>query len=226
MTPEASTRPKIPGKLYFRIGEVTEITGVQPYTLRHWESEFPTLNPKKNDAGQRLYRRAEIEMVLEIQRLLHLEGYTTAGARRLLSQRAKTKGRGAAASPKPAAAARPASPPAAPEAAATPEAVPAQPAPAQSPPAAQPAPAAQPPPVAQPPPAALPPPAARPTPAAPPAPDDGPAGTPPTPEPAPAPAGGGDAAAADARREAARRVLALMEENDRRLEELLGPEGR
>lgn len=225
MTPEASTRPKIPGKLYFRIGEVTEITGVQPYTLRHWESEFPTLNPKKNDAGQRLYRRAEIEMVLEIQRLLHLEGYTTAGARRLLSQRAKTKGRGAAASPKPAAAARPASPPAAPEAAATPEAVPAQPAPARSPPAAQPAPA-QSPPAAQPPPAAPPPPAARPTPAAPPAPDDGPAGTPPTPEPAPAPAGGGDAAAADARREAARRVLALMEENDRRLEELLGPEGR
>lgn len=111
LTPEASSRPKIPGKLYFRIGEVTEITGVQPYTLRHWESEFPTLNPKKNDAGQRLYRRAEIEMVLEIQRLLHLEGYTTAGARRLLSQRAKTKGRGGAASPKPAAPARPAAAP-------------------------------------------------------------------------------------------------------------------
>lgn len=204
MTPEASSRPKIPGKLYFRIGEVTEITGVQPYTLRHWESEFPTLNPKKNDAGQRLYRRAEIEMVLEIQRLLHLEGYTTAGARRLLSQRAKTKGRGGAASPKPAAPARPAAapavppaaPPATPEAAAAPEAAPAEPAPAEQP-----------------------------TPG--PAPEAAPAESPATPEPAPAPAAGDDgAAAAAARRDAARRVLALMEENDRRLAELLGPEGR
>lgn len=203
MTPDASTRPKIPGKLYFRIGEVTEITGVQPYTLRHWESEFPTLNPKKNDAGQRLYRRAEIEMVLEIQRLLHLEGYTTAGARRLLSQRAKTKGRGGAASPKPAAPARPAAPPAAPpakpEAAAAPEAAPAQPAPAEPP-----------------------------TPAAAPAAEAAPQESPPTPEPPAAPAAGETEppAAEDARREAARRVLALMEENDRRLAELLGPEGR
>ena len=81
----AGARPAIPNKLYFRIGEVTEITGVQPYTLRHWEMEFPTLSPKKNDAGQRLYRREDIEMVGEIQRLLHIEGYTTAGARRLLT---------------------------------------------------------------------------------------------------------------------------------------------
>ena len=76
---------QIPNKLYFRIGEVSEITGVQPYTLRHWEMEFPTLSPKKNDSGQRLYRREDIEMVHNIQRLLHSEGYTTAGARRLLS---------------------------------------------------------------------------------------------------------------------------------------------
>ena len=78
---------QIPNKLYFRIGEVSEITGVQPYTLRHWEMEFPTLSPKKNDAGQRLYRKEDIEMVHTIQRLLHSEGYTTAGARRLLSAR-------------------------------------------------------------------------------------------------------------------------------------------
>ena len=76
---------QIPNKLYFRIGEVSEITGVQPYTLRHWEMEFPTLSPKKNDSGQRLYRKEDIEMVHTIQRLLHSEGYTTAGARRLLS---------------------------------------------------------------------------------------------------------------------------------------------
>ena len=76
---------QIPNKLYFRIGEVSEITGVQPYTLRHWEMEFPTLSPKKNDSGQRLYRKEDIEMVHTIQRLLHSEGYTTAGARRRLS---------------------------------------------------------------------------------------------------------------------------------------------
>ena len=77
----------IPNKLYFRIGEVSEITGVQPYTLRHWEMEFPTLSPKKNDSGQRLYAKEDIEMVHKIQRLLHSEGYTTAGARRLLSSK-------------------------------------------------------------------------------------------------------------------------------------------
>lgn len=81
------TAVQIPNKLYFRIGEVSEITGVQPYTLRHWEMEFPTLSPKKNDSGQRLYRKEDIEMVHRIQRLLHSEGYTTAGARRLLSSK-------------------------------------------------------------------------------------------------------------------------------------------
>ena len=84
---------QIPNKLYFRIGEVSEITGVQPYTLRHWEMEFPMLSPKKNDSGQRLYRKEDIEMVHTIQRLLHSEGYTTAGARRLLSARSGKRGR-------------------------------------------------------------------------------------------------------------------------------------
>ena len=87
MTPASDGGLQIPNKLYFRIGEVSEITGVQPYTLRHWEMEFPTLSPKKNDAGQRLYRKEDIEMVHTIQRLLHSEGYTTAGARRLLSKK-------------------------------------------------------------------------------------------------------------------------------------------
>ncbi len=89
---------QIPNKLYFRIGEVSEITGVQPYTLRHWEMEFPTLSPKKNDSGQRLYRKEDIEMVHTIQRLLHSEGYTTAGARRLLSAKS---GKRAGAVPRP-----------------------------------------------------------------------------------------------------------------------------
>ena len=87
MTTSGEGGLQIPNKLYFRIGEVSEITGVQPYTLRHWEMEFPTLSPKKNDAGQRLYRKEDIEMVHTIQRLLHSEGYTTAGARRLLSKK-------------------------------------------------------------------------------------------------------------------------------------------
>ena len=87
MTTASDGGLQIPNKLYFRIGEVSEITGVQPYTLRHWEMEFPTLSPKKNDAGQRLYRKEDIEMVHTIQRLLHSEGYTTAGARRLLSKK-------------------------------------------------------------------------------------------------------------------------------------------
>ena len=87
MTTSGDGGLQIPNKLYFRIGEVSEITGVQPYTLRHWEMEFPTLSPKKNDSGQRLYRKADIEMVHTIQRLLHSEGYTTAGARRLLSKK-------------------------------------------------------------------------------------------------------------------------------------------
>ena len=93
---------QIPNKLYFRIGEVSEITGVQPYTLRHWEMEFPTLSPKKNDSGQRLYRKEDIEMVHTIQRLLHSEGYTTAGARRLLSAKSGKRGRPAVPKPPPA----------------------------------------------------------------------------------------------------------------------------
>ncbi len=92
---------QIPNKLYFRIGEVSEITGVQPYTLRHWEMEFPTLSPKKNESGQRLYRKEDIEMVHTIQRLLHSEGYTTAGARRLLSAKSGKRGRPVAPKPPP-----------------------------------------------------------------------------------------------------------------------------
>ncbi len=80
---------RIPNKLYFKIGEVSEITGAQPYVLRHWEMHFPTLNPKKNGAGQRLYRREDIEMVRKIQHLLHVDGFTTAGAVRKLEEKRK-----------------------------------------------------------------------------------------------------------------------------------------
>src|ERR1700740_3705435 len=71
---------KIPNKLFFKIGEVCEITDTQPYVLRYWESEFPALAPAKNSSGQRIYRRRDIETVLRIKQLLYEEGFTIAGA--------------------------------------------------------------------------------------------------------------------------------------------------
>jgi DNA-binding transcriptional MerR regulator len=74
----------IPDKLYFRIGEVARLCKVQSYVLRFWESEFPQLKPNKSGTGQRLYRKRDVEMALQIKRLLHEQGYTIAGARQLL----------------------------------------------------------------------------------------------------------------------------------------------
>ncbi|MBN2369060.1 MAG: MerR family transcriptional regulator [Vicinamibacteria bacterium] len=73
---------KIPNKLFFKIGEVCEITDTQPYVLRYWESEFPSLAPAKNSSGQRIYRRRDIETVLRIKQLLYEEGFTIAGAKK------------------------------------------------------------------------------------------------------------------------------------------------
>ena len=75
---------QIPNKLFFKIGEVCEITDTQPYVLRYWESEFPTLAPAKNSSGQRIYRRRDIETVLRIKQLLYEEGFTIAGAKKRL----------------------------------------------------------------------------------------------------------------------------------------------
>ncbi|MBW2417306.1 MAG: MerR family transcriptional regulator [Deltaproteobacteria bacterium] len=74
------------GKLYYRIGEVSRITGVKPYVLRYWESEFRWMSPQKSRSKQRLYRRKDIEMILLIRRLLHEERYTIAGARKRLRE--------------------------------------------------------------------------------------------------------------------------------------------
>ena len=79
---EAATR--IPEKLFFRIGEVCELIKVQPHVLRYWETEFPMLAPQKNRAGQRVYRRKDVEMVLRIRDLLYEEKFTIAGAKRKL----------------------------------------------------------------------------------------------------------------------------------------------
>jgi DNA-binding transcriptional MerR regulator len=74
----------IPDRLYFKIGDVAEICRLEPYVLRFWETQFPQLRPNKSGTGQRLYRRREVELVLEIKRLVHAEGYTLAGARQAL----------------------------------------------------------------------------------------------------------------------------------------------
>lgn len=80
----AATDRRIPNKLFFKIGEVCEITDTQPYVLRYWESEFPALAPAKNSSGQRIYRRRDIETVLRIKQLLYEEGFTIAGAKKRL----------------------------------------------------------------------------------------------------------------------------------------------
>ena len=75
----------IPEKLFFKIGEVCELAGVQAHVLRYWETEFPTLAPQKNRAGQRTYRRRDVEMALRIKQLLYDEQYTIAGAKKKLA---------------------------------------------------------------------------------------------------------------------------------------------
>lgn len=77
--------PEIPDKLFFKIGEVCELVGVQAHVLRYWETEFPMLQPQKNRSGQRTYRRKDVEMALRIKELLYDEGFTIAGAKRKLS---------------------------------------------------------------------------------------------------------------------------------------------
>ena len=76
----------IPNRLYFKIGDVAKICDLESYVLRFWESQFPQLKPNKSGTGQRLYRRRDVELVLEIKRLVHGEGYTLAGARQALGQ--------------------------------------------------------------------------------------------------------------------------------------------
>lgn len=92
MRPEAAPAPdpaEIPDKLYFRIGEVANLLGVEPYVLRYWEKEFPRLSPKKSGRDHRLYRRKDVELALEIKRLLYDSRYTIEGARKALAGRWK-----------------------------------------------------------------------------------------------------------------------------------------
>lgn len=77
---ENQPRPKIPDKLYFKIGEVSAITGLPTYVLRFWETQFAKISPKRTSSGQRLYRKNDVEVVLTIKSLLHEKRYTIQGA--------------------------------------------------------------------------------------------------------------------------------------------------
>lgn len=81
--------PKIPDKLFFKIGEVADLAGVEQHVLRYWEDEFDTLKPNKNRSGQRLYEKKDVELILEIRNLLYKEKYTIAGAKKKLKESRK-----------------------------------------------------------------------------------------------------------------------------------------
>jgi len=82
--------PEIPDKFYFKIGEVSSLLGVKPYVVRFWESEF-RLSPSKNRSRHRIYKRQEVETLLEIKRLLYDERFTIEGAQKKLKERMKEK---------------------------------------------------------------------------------------------------------------------------------------
>ena len=82
--------PEIPDKLYFKIGEVSELLGVEPYVLRYWETEFAVLSPKKSGTGHRLYRRKDVELLLRIKHLLYEKRFTIEGARQSLQAESRT----------------------------------------------------------------------------------------------------------------------------------------
>jgi len=77
---------RLPDKLYFKIGEVSNIVGVKPYVLRYWESEFALLKPGKAPSRHRLYKKKDVDLLMQIKKLLYSEGYTIEGARRKLKE--------------------------------------------------------------------------------------------------------------------------------------------
>jgi DNA-binding transcriptional MerR regulator len=84
----------LPAKLYFRIGEVAELVGVEPHVLRYWEREFRAIRPTKSAKGQRVYSRRDVENLMRVRELLYREGFTIAGAKKKL-QRAGVEPRAA-----------------------------------------------------------------------------------------------------------------------------------
>lgn len=91
----------IPEKIYFKIGEVCELVGVQAHVLRYWETEFPMLSPQKNKSGQRSYRRRDVEIALRIKQLLYNEMFTIAGAKKKLQTELREGNKPKASAPPP-----------------------------------------------------------------------------------------------------------------------------
>ena len=85
-------KKELPDKLYFKIGEVSEIAGLPSYVLRFWESEFSKINPTRTPSGQRLYKKSDIDLILKIKHLLYEKKFTIQGARKYLTSRYKKKG--------------------------------------------------------------------------------------------------------------------------------------
>jgi DNA-binding transcriptional MerR regulator len=84
MSDEADLPVEVPDKLFFRIGEASQLVGVEPHVLRYWESEFK-MRPQRSSTGQRMYRRKDIAHFFRIRKLLHDQGFTIAGARKVFS---------------------------------------------------------------------------------------------------------------------------------------------
>ncbi len=82
-----SSNPQKPSKLFYRIGEVSSLTGLEPYVLRYWETEFPQIKPDKGSSGHRLYKKKDLDTILQIKNLLYTEGFTISGARKKLNGR-------------------------------------------------------------------------------------------------------------------------------------------
>ena len=76
----------LPDKLFYKIGEVSKISGVESYVLRYWETEFPFLRPRKNKSGQRVYVKKDLELILQVKKLLYQERYTIEGVRKKLGE--------------------------------------------------------------------------------------------------------------------------------------------
>lgn len=83
-----------PEKIYYRIGEVSRITGIKPFVLRYWETEFSRLSPLRRGSRQRLYRQEDVELVLQIKKMLYQDKYTIAGAKRMLDAMSSRSGAG------------------------------------------------------------------------------------------------------------------------------------
>jgi DNA-binding transcriptional MerR regulator len=83
----------IPEKLFYKIGEVARIVGVEPYILRYWESEFNFLKPRKNKSGQRVYVRGDLDLILQIKRMLYEERYTISGVKKKFLEGSVGRGR-------------------------------------------------------------------------------------------------------------------------------------